>query len=99
MKVFRASACGTRWLISMIRLDSVVGESHSSWWSGTSRRVLGLCVSLGLFFDWDVLGWDCEWIEGIKWEVDVWEGCILTSNQSSLVARRLEWLRRRSLAL
>lgn len=48
-KVLRASACGTRWLISMIRLERVVGESHSSWWSGTSRRVLGLSVSFGVY--------------------------------------------------
>lgn len=68
--MFRASAWGTRWLISMIRLESVVGESHSSWWSGTSRRVLGLRVSLGVMLDWGVLGWDWEWIKVIKWEFD-----------------------------
>jgi hypothetical protein len=53
----------------------------------------------GVTFDWDVLGWDWEWIEGMKWEFDAQEVCILTSNQSSLGARRRGWLLRRSLAL
>lgn len=25
---------------------------------------------LGFMFDWDVLGWYWEWIEGIKWGFD-----------------------------
>lgn len=66
----RASAWGTRWLISMIRLERVVGESHSSWWSGTSRRVLGWSVSLGAMFDWDIRKWDWAWIKGIGWDID-----------------------------
>lgn len=66
---------------------------------GDLAESAGLGVSFGVLFDWDVLGWYWEWIGVIKWALDALESCILTSNQSSLVARRLEWLRRRTLAL
>lgn len=63
--MLRASGAPTRWLISMIRLESVVGESHSSWWSGTSRRVLGLgSLCLGVIWIWvvdDALGLGFYW--------------------------------------
>lgn len=30
----------------------------------------GWVLVLGFMFDWDVLEWDWEWIEEIKWEFD-----------------------------
>lgn len=51
-----ARAGETRWLTSTIRLERVVRDRKSSWWSGTSRRVLSKIWLVIWFSGCSVLG-------------------------------------------